>query len=62
MRSKAVSVEAMILRNTEQILTRAAEIDEVAWMFLSRQRLNRRREQSYAQARDEFILSVRDSI
>jgi hypothetical protein len=62
MRSKAVSVEAMILRNTEQILTRAAEIDEVAWMFPSRQRLNRRREQSYAQARDEFILSVRDSI
>jgi hypothetical protein len=56
------AVEKMIISNTEAILNRAAEIDEVAWMFPLRSRLNKRREASFRQAKDEFILSVKDSI
>lgn len=55
-------VEAMTIRNTEQILTRASDIDFVAWLSPLKARLQRRRNESYAQARNEFILSVRDSI
>jgi hypothetical protein len=56
------AVEKMVISNTEKILTRAAEIDHMAWAYPLRERLQKRRNQSYAQARDEFILSVRDTL
>lgn len=61
-RVPTLSVDAMIASNRGKIQTRAAEIDHMAWAHPQNVRLQKRRKESYAQARNEFILSVKDTI
>lgn len=61
-RVPTLSVDAMIASNRGKIQSRAAEIDHMAWAHPQNARLQKRRNESYAQARNEFILSVKDTI